>query len=149
MAYRTEIRYVKGDVVRDTIFTPIPVLEIVRDTIFLIERDTVRTLIDWNTERYYSERLLDDRQHGILDVSATVQFNRLQDLSYTFIPIYREITKYKIKTWQPYVVASVNTFNQYSVGAGMFYQNTGFEFQYISDFNRRLNGYGVGVKYKF
>ena len=146
---RTEIKYVQGDVVRDTVFEPVPVLEIVHDTILLVEYDTVRTLIDWNTERYYAERLLDDPLRGLLDVSATVQFNRLQDLSFSFIPIYKEVTKYKVATWQPYVATSFNTFNQASVGAGIFYKKTGVEFQYITDFNRRLKGYGIGFKYKF
>ena len=148
ITYRTEIKYVKGDIIRDTIFNPVPVLEIVHDTIFLIERDTVKTLIDWNTERIYAGRVFDNKA-GTLDYSATIQYNRLQSISFESVPLYKEITRYKIKVWQPYVGTSVNTFGQASFSAGTFYKKTGVELQYLYDFERGKKGYGIGVKYQF
>jgi len=148
ITYRTEIKYIKGDVVRDTIFNPVPVLEIVHDTILLIERDTVLTLIDWNTERLYADRVFDNSA-GTLDYLATIQYNRLQGISYTFVPIYKEVTKYKVVTWQPYVGTSINTFSMASVNIGTFHKNVGFETQYIYDFTRNRKGYGIGFKLKF
>jgi len=144
--YKEEIRYVQGEVVRDTTFHPVPLLEIVHDTIILVERDTIKTLIDWNTERYYAEQLFNDKR-GILDVSASVQYNRLQDISFEFVPVYREITRYKIPAWHPYVGFSYNTFNQVAFDAGLFYKHFGIELQYISNFKQK--GYGIGLRYKF
>ena len=145
VSYDTEIRYVHGDAVRDTIPFPVPYLEIIHDTIYL-KGDTVQTLIDWNTERYYTERLLNDNR-GLLDVSAIVQFNTLRDLSYSFTPIYKEITMYKSPVWQPYIGVSYNTFNHFQISGGLFRKHIGIELQYITDFNR--NGYGIGFKYFF
>ena len=146
--YETEIKYIQGDVVRDTVHFPVPVTEFVHDTIRLVEHDTVRTLIDWNTERYYTERMFDDGR-GILDVSATVRFNRLQDISIANIPVYREVTNYKTVIWQPYIGVSYNTLNQASFIAGIYHKKTGIELQYISDFNRKIKGYGIGLRYKY
>ena len=143
---RTEIKYVKGEVVRDTIHLPVPVREVISDTILLIERDTIQTLVDWNTERYYADRVLDDN-NGILDFTAKVQFNRLQLLSYELVPIRKEITRYKSLIWQPYIGISYNTFNHFSISGGLFRNKTGIELQYITDFKRK--GYGVGLKHKF
>ena len=148
ITYKTEIKYVQGEAVRDTVFFPVPVLEVYRDTIFLIEKDMAKTLIDWNTERHYAEQLLDDN-HGILDFSATIQFNRLQSLSYSLTPIYRETTKYKIEVWQPYAGVSFNTLNQATFSVGTFRKKIAFELQYISDFERKKQGWGIGFKYKF
>ena len=148
ISYETEVRYVQGEVVRDTIFAPVPVLEIVHDTIYLVEHDTILTLIDWNTERYYTERLISDNS-GILDVSASVQFNRIQDIRFEFIPIYKEITRYRVRLWQPYIGGSLNTFSQAAIGGGLFYKNTGIDIHYIYDLRLQKKGYGIGIKYRF
>ena len=148
ISYDTEIRYVQGEVVRDTIAFPVPVFETKFDTIRLIEYDTIKTLIDWNTERYYTERLFNDNR-GLLDVSATVQFNTLRDFSYSFTPIYKQTTRYRYPVWQPYVGASYNTLNQISLVGGIFCKKWGIETQYIYDLNGMKRGYGFGVRYKF
>jgi len=93
--------------------------------------------------------LFDNPQHGKLSIWETVQYNSLSEIKYEFIPVYKEITKYRIKTWQPYVGASFNTFNQVTVGAGTFHKNTGVDLQYIHDFSLQKKGYGLGVRYKF
>jgi len=148
IACKTEIRYVQGDTVRDTVVSPVPVIEIVHDTLHLVERDTIQTLTDWNTERYYTEQLFNNNS-GLLDVSATIQYNRLQDFSYTFIPTYKETVRYKIPVWQPYAGASYNSLNQASLVTGMFYRKNAIEIQYISDFERKKHAWGIGYKYKF
>jgi hypothetical protein len=146
--YKTEIKYVHGEVVRDTVHFPVPVREVVHDTILLIERDTVKTLIDWNTERYYTERLFNDNR-GLLDVSASVQFNRLYDLSFEFVPIYKEITKYKVPVWQLYAGVSYSTFGIVGIGGGLFRNHIGVEYQLQYSFPYSRKGHLIGLRYKF
>ena len=143
---KTEIKYVKGAIIRDTIPFPIPIREIVHDTIRLVEYDTVRTLIDWNTERFYTERLFSDNK-GVLDISATIQFNKLQNFSYEFLPIYKEITIYKEPLYVPFVGMSYNSLNYVTLSGGLFRKDVGVELQYVTNF--RQKGFGLGIKYKF
>jgi len=139
---------VQGETVRDTIHYPVPVLEVVRDTIRLVERDTIRTLIDWNTERLYVKNLFNDNI-GKLDLTATVQYNRLQNISYEFVPIHKEITKYKVPVFKPFVGVAFNSFNEaLTFSAGTFYNKFGVEFQYATNFDGK-KGYGMGIKYLF
>jgi hypothetical protein len=147
VSYETEVRYVQGEVIRDTLYLPDPVYEVVPDTIYLIKHDTVQTLIDWNTERFYTWQPFND-ERGVLDISASLQFNRLQDLSYTFVPIYKEITKYRVNVWQPYVGVSYSTFGIVGIGGGFFRNNFGVEYQYQMGQEGRM-GHLVGVKWKF
>ena len=148
VSYETEIRYVQGEAVQDTVYFPVPVREVVYDTIFLVEDDTAKTVIDWNMERLYTMPLLNDNR-GILDLSATIQFNRLQDVSFEFIPVYKEVTRYRVPVWQPYAGASYNTFNQFAVTGGFFHKKIGYELQYVYDHERKKKAWGIGFKYKF
>ena len=148
ITYETEIKYVRGDVVRDTIHLPVPVYEVVHDTICLIEHDTIKTLIDWNTERFYTWQPINDNR-GIVDISAMVQFNRVQSMSAEFVPIYKEITRYKKKVWQPYISASYSTFGIVGLGGGLFYNDVGLEYGFQYSMFENRTGYLVGLKYKF
>lgn len=143
---KTEVKYIREKPLSYFIPFPVAIKEIVPDTIILIEYDTILTIIDWNIKRNYSEMLFDN-QNGSLLLDATVQYNRLQDLSYTFTPIRKEMTQYKRKTWIPFVGTSYNTFNYLSISGGLFYQNIGIETQFITDFQKK--GWGIGFKYKF
>ena len=144
----TEIRYVKGNVIRDTIRVPVPVHEVVSDTIVLIERDTIQTLIDWNMERIYFERLYDNN-NGIFDLSARIQYNKVQEFSYELVPVYKEITKYNEPAWKPFVSASYSTFDIAGIGGGVQYKKIGFEYQYQRRFNNGESGHLIGINYIF
>jgi len=140
------IKYIPGETIRDTLFFPEPVFEIVHDTIILIERDTLLTLIDWNTERLYTWQPINDNR-GILDISTTVQYNRVQEFSFSFAPIHKEITIYRAPVWQPFVSASYSTFKIMGIGGGAFYNNIGLEYQWQYGNNR--SGHQIGLKWKF
>ena len=144
----TEIRYVKGDVIRDTIPVLVPVKEVVSDTIRLIERDTIQTLIDWNTERYYFERLYDNN-NGIFDMSARIQYNKIQEVSYQLVPIHKEITKFNVPVIKPFISVSYSTFDIAGIGGGVQYKKIGFEYQYQRRFNNSESGHLIGIKYLF
>ena len=159
------IRYIKGDPVSGTVFDLIPaketvpddpVLPLLLDTVYKdkfiyvdVKVDTAAIINDYIASREYTPVLFDNPKVGKLSLSATVQYNKLSEVSYEFEPIYREVTKYRTKVWWPHIGLAYNTFNQLTFELGTFHKNIGVELQYISDFNRDEKGYGVGVKYKF
>ena len=165
ISYETEIRYVQGDVVRDTVldirlvseFIPSePELIYSVDTFYMDNMVFVEAKVDstaifneYIARREYATVLFDTPTLGKLSIFETIQYNRPTEKRYDFVPIYKETTKYRIKTWQPYFGASFNTFNQAVVSAGTFYKNTGVDLQYIHDFDLRKKGYGLGIMYRF
>jgi hypothetical protein len=115
------------------------------DAVFPEEVDLKPTAYDWNLERKYSEQI--DHEYGKITFDATVQYNTLQELNTSFIPIYKEITRYREKTWQPFVSASYSTFGYSGIGGGVFYRNWGIQLQYETDFRKK--GCSVGLTRKF
>jgi hypothetical protein len=113
--------------------------------VFPEDVDLRPTAYDWNLERKYTERI--DNEYGKLTLNATVQYNVLQELNTSFVPIYKEITRYREKTWQPFLSASYSTFGYAGVGGGMFYRDWGVQLQYVTDWKR--NGFSVGLMRKF
>jgi hypothetical protein len=105
------------------------------------------TLYDWNMERKYSELI--EGEFGKLTLNATVQYNRLNELNTSFVPVYKEITRYREKTFQPFASVSCSTFGYAGIGGGLFYRNLGFEYQYQRHFPTKKNGHLFGLKYKF
>lgn len=148
----TDIKYVKGETVRDwfPILTPFKV-SIPSDPIYLRDTingkiDTVGIIADWITKRDYKQTLFDNN-NGKLDIDFSVQYNKPFNLGYSFTPIHKETNTYKAKVWQPFVSASYSTLNYVSVGGGFFYHDLGFELRYVTDFNKK--GVDIGLKYKF
>lgn len=151
---KTDIKYVKGETVRDwfPILTPFKV-SIPSDPIYKYKEntaivDTAAIIEDWITKRDYKQTLFDNN-NGKLDIDFSVQYNKPFDLRYSYIPIKKVNTIYKVKTWQPFVSASYSTLNYVSVGGGIFYHNLGFEYQFQKDFRYNDTGHSFGVKYKF
>jgi hypothetical protein len=105
------------------------------------------TVYDWNIERKYSELI--DNEYGKLTIDATVQYNKLSELQTTFVPIYKEITRYREKTWQPFLSFNYSTYGYTGIGGGLFYKHWGFEYQYQRHFPTNKNGHLFGLKYKF
>ena len=160
-----KVVYIKGDPVTGTItnLTPVsetipdnPVLPLLRDTVYLdniiyvhSEVDTAAIINDYIARREYAPLLFDTPTLGKLSLSATVQYNKLSDVQYEFVPVYKEITKYRSPIWQPFLSASYSTFYVAGVGGGVFYRNFGAEYQYQRRITDGINGHFLGLKYKF
>lgn len=183
---RTEIMYVEGKTIRDSIPYPIPkyvvkpsdtadiIMACVRDGIYtelfperivteyveIMKEDTAEILKDWGTKRVYSETLFDIDTVGKCVVNASVQYNRLSLLSYSYTPITKTvtITERRVKFFSPYVGVGAllrNDFTYYTniipaVNAGFFIKEKyGLHFQYGRDFGTGNNLYGISLQYKF
>ena len=162
---KVEIRYVQGDVVRDTIHEPaavaetaplMSVLPLRSDTVYLdniiyvhVEVDTAAIINDYVLRREYATLLFDTPTLGKLSLFETVQYNKLSELQYEFFPVYKEVTVYKVPVWQPFVGTSFNTLGVTSVSVGTFYKKIGAEMQFVYDISRLQRGVGIGVKYRF
>lgn len=182
----TEIVYVEGETIIDSIPYPVPkyivkpsdtadiIMACVRDGIYtelfperivteyveIMKEDTAEILKDWGTKRMYSETLFDIDTVGKCVVDASVQYNRLSLLSYSYTPITKTvtITENRVKFFSPYVGVGAllrNDFTCYtnvvpSVNAGFFIKEKyGLHFQYGRDFVTGNNLYGISLQYKF
>lgn len=160
---KTEIKYVKGKTIIDTVYIPSPYAENkpIKDKLVPVykkdstgiessELDTAKskdaTIQDWNVERKYANTLFNN-EYGSLSYDISVQNNKLSSFKYTHTPIQKETNTYKEKVWQPYASASYSTLNYVGVGLGIFYHDLGLEIQYVTDFNKK--GVDIGLKYKF
>ena len=183
---RTEIVYVKGKTITDSIPYPVPkyiikpsdtadiIMACVRDGIYtelfpervvfeyveIMKEDTAEIIRDWGTKRMYSETLFDIDTVGKCVVDASVQYNRLSLLSYSYTPITKTvtITENRVKLLSPYVGFGVlikNGFSDYTnlmptANAGFFIKEKyGINIQYGRDFGTSNNIYGVSLQYKF
>lgn len=127
---------------RDTVY--IDSIIYVRETV-----DTAAIIAEYELSRQYLVPLFDN-QYGKLELSVSTQYNRLHDVSYTFLPIHT-IQRVQIKkTWQPYVSSSYSTIGLIGVGGGLFYNSIGLEYQrQYSVQNNQSSGHMIGLKYKF
>ena len=160
---KTDVKYVKGKTIIDTVFIPSPYSEKKADKDKLVpvykkdstgiessELDTAKskdaTIQDWNVERKYANTLFNN-EYGSLSYDISVQNNKLSSFKYTHTPMQKETTNYKEKVWQPYASASYSTLNYVGVGLGIFYHDVGFGAKYVTDFNKK--GVEFELKYKF
>lgn len=153
------INYVQQETIRDTITRFIP------DTVYLTGKlkykyvykiDTVyrdvpvvdregtilETIKDWNQVRKY-ERVLFDNESGKMSVDLHVQYNELQNLSYAFTPLGKEITVQKKRVFVPFVSVSCCRMNSFSMGGGFFYYDVGIRVEWMA------GGMNCGVMYMF
>ena len=182
----TEIVYVKGETITDSIPYPVPqyvikptdtadiIRKCVKDGIYaelfpervvteyieITKEDTTDIIRDWGTKRMYSETLFDIDTVGKCVVDASVQYNRLSLISYSYTPITKTvtITERRVKFFSPYVGFGVlikNDFSDYMnlmpiLNAGFFIKERyGINLQYVKDFGTNNNIYGVLLQYKF
>lgn len=129
-------KYVKGDVIHDSIKCPIPYMVVVPvDTIGIIQQcvrdgiytelfptkiitkyievtreDTSTVMKDWASKRYYSEILFNIDTLGSCVINTEVQYNRMRLISYDYKPIIKTITKteYVKKLFSPFVGLGVS-----------------------------------------
>ena len=108
--------------------------------------DTAKIISDYIAERTYSVTLFDNL-HGKLDISPTIQYNKLTTVPFTFFPI--EKTIYTKQKWTFFSTASYNTFNIAGVGGGVFYKNRGLHYRYLWNTDTKVNGHEIGVNVMF
>lgn len=153
-----KVRYVKGETSVETVEVVVPYkVEIPTSPVYIYRADTVYNhlvqmvdsaaiIADWVEKRYYKQDLFDN-ENGKLSLEASVQYNRLQDMQYSFTPIEKQIISYYKPTYSFYVGTSYNTMGYMGIGGGFFRRNAGLGIQYTTDFNRK--GLQLDLKYKF
>lgn len=164
---QTEIKYIKGDTIKDSIPIPVPDIKY-KDTIIYVELppriiyvdssnvigiDTAELIKDYIATRNYVSDLFDNDTVGKLTVDIDVQYNELKRMDYTFVPMYKSVTNtvYKPYNWQVnatyfylpkthgFTVGVIRNFNRISINGGLMIVPT-------SDF--KLGAYGgVGVNF--
>ena len=162
----TEVKteYIKGETVFRTVKVPYPStvyiptayrLPTKKDTLYVNGEplpiqtvDTARIIQEYIAENTYEFNAFDE-EFGKLDIKQTLQYNQLKTFDYSFTPIYKHTTVTKKNLFEPFGSAGINTFNQVSVGGGVFINNLGLEYSYIYDTKMMLTGHGLSVKLKF
>lgn len=152
------IKYEKGETIETIVRVPEP-YKVVEpsDPVFIYKTDTINNIIiqkvdtpaiitDWIKSRDYNITLFDN-DNGKLYIDANVQYNQLQDLQYTFTPIYKTVINYRKPVYIPFVGVSYNSLGYMSAGGGLFYHDIGIELRYTTDFNKE--GVDLGFKCKF
>lgn len=118
----------------DTVYKDVPVVD--------QDASIKATVEDWNLVRDY-KRTLFDNEFGRLSVDLSVQYNELQNLSYSFTPIRKEITIVKKRVFEPFLSVTCVKMNSFSMGGGFFYRDIGFRLELS---NKEINW---GFMYKF
>ena len=183
---KTEITYVKGNKITDSIPYPVPyevvkpadtadiIRQCVKDGIYaelfpekviteyieITKEDTAEIIRDWGTKRLYSETVFDIDTVGKCVIDASVQYNRMTLLSYSYVPVTKvtTITEYKVKAFSPYIGAGIllsNDFSTYmnvipTINAGFFIKEKyGLNLQYGQMLENKNKLYGMSFLYKF
>lgn len=124
-------------------------VDTVLDEIYVKQKiDTAKIIGEFITKREYSFNVFNNEQ-GKLDIKQVVQYNRLQSFDYTFTPIHIEKTSYRRPILEPFASASYSTFGIAGIGGGLFYKNTGVEYNYLYSVPDNRTGHMVGVKVRF
>jgi hypothetical protein len=110
--------------------------------------DTAAIIADYEVKRRYLQPLFDN-SFGKLDVGFDVQYNRVDSVRYTFIPLQTVRTVTKEKAFSPFVSVSYSTFGITGFGAGAYYNRWGAGYQYQRQFLTGLSGHGVTVFYRW
>jgi hypothetical protein len=166
------VRLVKGELYHETVEIPVPeettpekpnlplkfdtvyIARSVHDTILLHQPyyvttkvDTAAIIAEYVTKRKYVMNILNQLDYGTLDLTATVQYNRLTNVSYDFTPTYKEVVIRKEKAFQVFSGLGYNTLGFFGLKAGVFYYDLGVEAEALT--NWRQKGVGVSLLYKF
>ncbi len=159
-----EVKYVKGDIVRDTVPVPYPVevevpkyikLPMKKDTLwvdkvrYITEHiDTATIIKDYIIERTYSLKVFDD-MNGKLDATAKVGYNKLLGFSYDYTPLQKHVIIKEKKLFTPFVSGSYHTYKALGVGGGVFIKDLGVEYLYNVSLGDIPNYHTIGLKVKF
>ncbi len=110
--------------------------------------DTAKIVEDFIVKREYQFNVFDN-ENGKLEVSPTVQYNRLLAFDYSFTPIKTVITKIDKPVFVPFLSASYSSFGIAGIGGGFFIKNTGIEYNYLHRPIDNQSGHMLGIKFKF
>ena len=109
----------------------------------LIRKETIaETVRDWNRTRE-DKKLLFDNESGRLDVALSVQYSKLQRLSYAFTPLQKQTIVRRERMFELFISVSILNLNTFSLGGGFFYHDFGLRAEWMS------NGINWGVICKF
>jgi len=109
--------------------------------------DTAQIIADYIKKNYYQEILFDNDTLGSFSFEAQVQYNKLQYFGYSFTPIHKQTTITQKRVFEPFILSSVNTLGYFGLGAGAYYNNTGFGLKYLTDFKQKGVELQVSVKF--
>ena len=133
--------------------------KLVTEYVEINKADTTAILKDWATERKYSERLFTADTLGTLDIDASVQYNRLRYVDYTFTPMTKEHTNtiYTAKYFSPFAGGGVmiNPWDTQpdfitEVNGGVFVADKyGIQLKYQRGFKSNNDYIGASLLYKF
>lgn len=182
-----DIIYIKGDTITDSISYPLP-YEVIKpiDTLDIIKKcindgiysdlfpekiikeyvtftsdDTLAIINDWATRRNYSEVLFDVDTIGKCNIDISLQYNRIANLKYEYIPIQKIIKEKenKIKHFSPFIGIGTKYYNNRNLDiielnpslTFGFYINEryGINFSYDRMLNEKNNLYGISFLFKF
>jgi hypothetical protein len=146
-------------IIKDGIYKELWPEEVVTEYVEVTKDDTTAVLVDYATNRYYSETLFDSDTLGTCSVDFNVQYNRMTSLSYKYTPVIKQITttQDKVKLFSPFVgvggLVGMNGSDAIplaKIDVGIFIKEKyGFEANYQHDFQNNINYYGGTVLFKF
>lgn len=157
---KTVVKWKDGPKITDTIRVPEPVVinkpaEIKYIPVYTTVRDTVKvldtlasmqaTVEDWNLQRIYAGELFKSDTLGTMNYQATVQYNTLTSLAWDYTPKVKTVTITKSPVFRPFAAVRYNTFEQTSIGGGVFIKKIGVEASYLRDFKAQREGWGFGL----
>jgi hypothetical protein len=153
-------KYLPGKRIYDTINHPVPYAVIIPanpqyeyDTIHIqgkpdvIKIDTAVILKDWTLERNYSQTSFNNDTVGIYKWNAKIQYNKLINYNYTYIPMQKQITKEVIKTklFSPYISVGYWLDGGISAEGGVFIME---KFSMSAEYKINANQYHqLGLKF--
>lgn len=174
-----ETKYLPGDTIRDSIPKPYPVYistpqnidtvsllkhciasglydeylpTKVKDSLIYMEVDTTAILKDWLAVRKYENQLFSIDTLGSCTVFTELQYNRIQNMKYTFAPVQKVTTEVKEKkfTVDPFIGAGLSMSGHGLIQLGTFTSNGfGFGYQYQHGFNDKRDTHSLMILYKF
>lgn len=162
----TEVKWMKGQTIRDSIDKPIPYkVEVPSDPKYIyVDRvvpgepplvDTMAILADCILKRQYAVVLIDNDTVGYFKLYADVQYNKLQNTRYEFTPVIK--TTNTVTTverpaplFTPFIMTGFNTKNMGSIGGGVFVKDIGVAYEYIHRFgDEKFDAHALKIIYKF
>jgi hypothetical protein len=164
---KTSVKMIPGKTVIDTLYSEQlspyhseipnnPILPLKPDAIrikgdsvpyaVIMKTDTAKIIQNYITKNSYRKQLFND-DNGKLIVSADVQYNLLQKLSYDFTPMQKVTTVEKKRVFTPFLIGSYNSWGYLGAGAGIYYYDVGVSAKYLTNFIN--TGYEVSLHIKF
>lgn len=125
----------------------------VRDSIIYITKDDSSAVIrDWATERFYEETLFDIDTVGTEKVKMRLQYNKLQEISGTFVPVVKTVGEKEllVKKYSPFVGGGITTMPEIVANAGIFFEDK-YGVSLLYEYNWEIKKHAVGITalYKF